>query len=184
VADPILEVRGVSKHFGGLKALTDVNLSVEQQTIHAIIGPNGAGKSTLLNVLIGFLDADEGSIIYAGEPLKGLSPHTIIQKGIARVFQTPQIFPGMTLIENVAIAALGKRSGGFRLSVLETLRRGHPLNRTPARFRVETSAGSSSPSVSPPVRGSCCSMSRRPACRAPTPTRPSTCSPRFPRKVK
>ena len=128
--DPILEVRGVSKRFGGLRALDDVNLSVAEGTIHAIIGPNGAGKSTLLNVLIGFLDADEGAVIYAGEPLEGLSPHTIIQKGIARVFQTPQIFPGMTLIENVAIAALGKRDGQFSLRVLETLRRGNPIVET------------------------------------------------------
>jgi branched-chain amino acid transport system ATP-binding protein len=127
IANAVLEVRGVSKHFGGLKALNDVNLSVAENSIHAIIGPNGAGKSTLLNVLIGMLEADEGTVMYAGEALRGLSPHTIIQKGIARVFQTPQIFPGMTLLENVAIAALAKRSGGFRLSVLETLRRGHPM---------------------------------------------------------
>jgi branched-chain amino acid transport system ATP-binding protein len=132
--DPILEVRGVSKRFGGLKALDDVNLSVAEGTIHAIIGPNGAGKSTLLNVLIGFLDADEGAVIYAGEPLEGLSPHTIIQKGIARVFQTPQIFPGMTLIENVAIAGLGKRDGQFSLRVLETLRRGNPIVETAAEL--------------------------------------------------
>ncbi len=123
----ILEVRGVSKRFGGLKALNDVNLSVAEGSIHAIIGPNGAGKSTLLNVLIGLLDADEGSVFYAGEPLAGLSPHSIIQKGIARVFQTPQIFPGMTLIENVAIAALAKRDGQFSLRVLETLRPGNEI---------------------------------------------------------
>jgi branched-chain amino acid transport system ATP-binding protein len=127
VTDPILEVRGVSKRFGGLRALSDVNLSVGQGTIHAIIGPNGAGKSTLLNVLIGLLEADEGSVLYSGEPLKGLSPHAIIQKGIARVFQTPQIFPGMTLLENVAIAALAKRDGQFSLRILETLRRGNAI---------------------------------------------------------
>jgi branched-chain amino acid transport system ATP-binding protein len=127
VVDPVLQVRGVSKRFGGLKALDDVNLAVAEGSIHAIIGPNGAGKSTLLNVLIGLLHADEGTVLFGGEPLKGLSPHTIIQKGIARVFQTPQIFPGMTLLENVAIAALAKRSGGFRLSVRETLQRGHPI---------------------------------------------------------
>jgi branched-chain amino acid transport system ATP-binding protein len=124
---PILEVRGVSKNFGGLRALNDVNLTVAEGSIHAIIGPNGAGKSTLLNVLIGLIQADEGTIRYAGEELTGLSPHTIIQRGIARVFQTPQIFPGLTLVENVAIAGLAKRSGGFRLSVLESLMRGHPI---------------------------------------------------------
>ncbi|MGQ9370135.1 ABC transporter ATP-binding protein [Azospirillum sp. ST 5-10] len=124
---PILEVRGVSKSFGGLRALNDVNLTVEEGTIHAIIGPNGAGKSTLLNVLIGLIQADHGTITYAGEALKGLSPHTIIQKGIARVFQTPQIFPGLTLQENVAIAALARRDGQFSFGVLESLQPGHPI---------------------------------------------------------
>ena len=150
VANPILEVRGVSKRFGGLKALNDVNLTVSEGTIHAIIGPNGAGKSTLLNVLIGLLEADEGAVLYAGEPLKGLSPHSIIQKGIARVFQTPQIFPGMTLVENVAIAALAKRDGQFSLRVLETLQRGNPvveaatelLERVGLLARTEQDAGS------------------------------------------
>ncbi len=123
----ILEIRGVSKNFGGLRALNDVNLSVEEGSIHAIIGPNGAGKSTLLNVLIGLVQADHGAIFYAGEELKGLSPHTIIQKGIARVFQTPQIFPGLSLVENVAIAALARRDGQFGLRVLESLGPGHPI---------------------------------------------------------
>ena len=124
---PILEVRGVSKRFGGLRALNDVNLTVEEGSIHAIIGPNGAGKSTLLNVLIGLIEADEGTVSFAGEELRGLSPHTIIQKGIARVFQTPQVFPALTLLENVAIAALAKRDGQFSLRVLESLRTGHPV---------------------------------------------------------
>jgi len=124
---PILEVRGVSKNFGGLRALNNVDLTVEEGTIHAIIGPNGAGKSTLLNVLIGLIEADEGTITYAGKRLKGLSPHTIIQKGIARVFQTPQIFPGLSLVENVAIAALAKRDGQFNFRVFESLTPGHPV---------------------------------------------------------
>src|SRR3546814_4084869 len=92
---PILEVRGVSKSFGGLQALRDVDLTVAEGSIHAIIGPNGAGKSTFLNVLIGLIAADTGTILYAGEALGGPSPHTIIQKGIERVFQTPQVFPGL-----------------------------------------------------------------------------------------
>ena len=124
---PILEVRGVSKKFGGLQALSDVNLTVAEGSIHAIIGPNGAGKSTLLNVLIGLIAADAGTILYAGETLGGLSPHTIIQKGIARVFQTPQIFPGLSLIENAAIAVLAKRDGQFGFRVLESLTPGHPV---------------------------------------------------------
>jgi branched-chain amino acid transport system ATP-binding protein len=125
--EPILEVRGVSKNFGGLRALNDVNLTVAEGSIHSIIGPNGAGKSTLLNVLVGLIRADEGTVTYAGERLAGLQPHTIIQKGIARVFQTPQIFPALTLVENVAIAALAKRDGQFRLRMREALAPGHPV---------------------------------------------------------
>ena len=121
----ILEVKGVSKRFGGLQALNNVNLSVADGAIHAIIGPNGAGKSTLLNCMIGLIEADTGEVIFDGKPLKGLSPHNIMQRGIARVFQTPQIFPGMSLIENVAIAALAHRDGQFKLNPYETLDRSH-----------------------------------------------------------
>ncbi len=123
----LLEVQGVSKRFGGLQALSKVDLSVAEGSIHAIIGPNGAGKSTLLNVLIGLIEADEGTVLFAGQPLGGLSPHTIIQRGIARVFQTPQIFPAMSLLQNVAIAALAKRDGQFRPNAFEALRPGHPV---------------------------------------------------------
>jgi branched-chain amino acid transport system ATP-binding protein len=137
----ILEMRGVSKHFGGLKALNDVNLTVAEGSIHAIIGPNGAGKSTLLNVLIGLIQADEGIIRYAGKELKGLSPHTIIQKGIARVFQTPQVFPGLSVVENVAIAALAKRDGQFSLRVLESLRPGHPVVEEAVEHLVDVGLG-------------------------------------------
>jgi branched-chain amino acid transport system ATP-binding protein len=126
-AKAILSVRGVSKRFGGLQALRDVHLTVEEESIHAIIGPNGAGKSTLLNVLVGLITADEGVVLYDGAPLKGLSPYQIIQKGIARVFQTPQIFPALSLLENVAIAAFAKRDGSFAISVREALRPGHPV---------------------------------------------------------
>src|SRR3546814_15956126 len=112
---PILEVRGVSKKFGGLRALSEVDLTVVEGSIHAIIGPNGAGKSTLLNILVGLIAADTGTVLYAGEKLGGLSPHTIIQKGIARVFQTPQIFPGLSLLENVATAAPAKSAAERRV---------------------------------------------------------------------
>ena len=84
----ILEVKGVNKRFGGLQALNDVNLSIEEGAIHAIIGPNGAGKSTLLNCFIGRLDPDSGSVVFDGKNLLGLKPHQINQVGVSRVFQT------------------------------------------------------------------------------------------------
>ncbi len=122
----LLEVQGVSKSFGGLKALTDVNLSVAEGTTHAIIGPNGAGKSTLLNCLIGLLHVDKGTVSFDRRPLTGIKPYEIIQRGIARVFQTPQIFPGMSLMENVAIASLANRDGQFKVNPQVTLDARHP----------------------------------------------------------
>ena len=111
----ILHVKGVHKSFAGLKALHDVNLSVEEGSVHAIIGPNGAGKSTLLNCFVGRLTPDSGSVTFDGSSLVGLRPHEINQAGVARVFQTPEIFGDLSLLENVAIPALAKRDGAFRV---------------------------------------------------------------------
>ena len=88
----ILEVKNVGKRFGGLQALNDVNLSVAENTCHAIIGPNGAGKSTLLNVFVGKLIPDTGSVMFDGQSVLGRKPFEINQMGISRVFQTPEIF--------------------------------------------------------------------------------------------
>ena len=99
----ILEVKGVNKRFGGLQALGDVNLSVAENTVHAIIGPNGAGKSTLLNCLVGKLIPDTGSVMFDGQSVLGRKPHEINQMGISRVFQTPEIFGDLTVLENMMI---------------------------------------------------------------------------------
>ena len=98
-----LEIRGVNKRFGGLQALDDVNLSVEAGTIHAIIGPNGAGKSTLLNTFVGKLTPDSGTVTFDGQSLLGIKPHEINQVGVARVFQTPEIFSELSVLDNVII---------------------------------------------------------------------------------
>lgn len=112
----ILTVRNVNKRFGGLKALDEVNLEVEAGTVHAIIGPNGAGKSTLLNCFIGRLEPDTGTVDFDGTSLLGIKPHEINQAGVSRVFQTPEIFGDLTLVENVMIPAFAKRDGAFRLN--------------------------------------------------------------------
>ena len=112
----ILSVRNVNKRFGGLKALDDVNLEIEAGTVHAIIGPNGAGKSTLLNCFIGRLEPDTGTVTFDGQSLLGIQPHEINQMGVSRVFQTPEIFAELTLIENVMIPGFAKRDGAFRLN--------------------------------------------------------------------
>jgi len=112
----ILEILGVNKRFAGLRALADVNLSVREGSVHAIIGPNGAGKSTLLNCLVGRLVPDSGSVTFDGHSLLGMAPHRINQSGVSRVFQTPEIFADLSLLENAMIPAFARRDGAFRLN--------------------------------------------------------------------
>jgi len=118
----LLEVKNVSKRFGGLQALGDVNLSVAENTCHAIIGPNGAGKSTLLNCLVGKLIPDTGSVMFDGQSVLGRTPHEINQMGISRVFQTPEIFAELTVMENVLIPCFARRDGAFRMHAFEAVR--------------------------------------------------------------
>ena len=114
----ILEVKGVNKRFGGLQALGDVNLSVEENTVHAIIGPNGAGKSTLLNVLVGKLIPDSGSVMFDGQSVLGRKPHEINQMGISRVFQTPEIFADLSVMENIMIPCFARRDGAYSFNAI------------------------------------------------------------------
>ncbi len=111
----VLHVDDVHKSFGGLHALSDIDLQVEEGKTHAIIGPNGAGKSTLLNVCVGRLAPDSGAVVFDGQVLTGKPPYEINQLGVARVFQTPEIFPDLTVLDNVMVPALAKRDGVFRL---------------------------------------------------------------------
>jgi branched-chain amino acid transport system ATP-binding protein len=111
----VLQVDDVHKSFGGVHALSDIDLQIAEGRTHAIIGPNGAGKSTLLNVCVGRLRPDSGAVVFDGQILTGRTPHQINQLGVARVFQTPEIFSDLTVLENVVIPALGKREGAFAI---------------------------------------------------------------------
>ena len=102
----ILDIHNVNKTFGGLRALSDIHLQIEEGTIHAIIGPNGAGKSTLLNCCIGRLVPDTGTVTFNGQSMIGLQSWDINHAGMVRVFQTPEIFPDLPLLQNVMIPAL------------------------------------------------------------------------------
>jgi len=114
----LLEVRNVVKSFGGLRALQDVTLSVAKGEIRAVIGPNGAGKSTFFNVMTGLLKPDAGDVVFGGEPITGMPPHRIIRKGIGRSFQITNIFPRMSVFENVQVALFSHhRMGGNPLSL-------------------------------------------------------------------
>ena len=112
----VLHIDDVHKSFAGLHALSDVDLSVREGETHAIIGPNGAGKSTLLNVCVGRLKPDRGAVVFDGHILTGKTPHEINQIGVARVFQTPEVFPELSVIQNVMVPALSKRDGAFTLN--------------------------------------------------------------------
>ncbi|KFL25951.1 branched-chain amino acid ABC transporter substrate-binding protein [Devosia sp. 17-2-E-8] len=113
----VLHVADVSKSFGGLQALSDIDLEVEEGKTHAIIGPNGAGKSTLLNVIIGRLPPSRGAVVFDGKVLTGKKPYEINQLGVARVFQTPEIFPELSVLQNVMVPAFAKRDGAFRVNI-------------------------------------------------------------------
>jgi branched-chain amino acid transport system ATP-binding protein len=103
----LLEVSGLSKHFGGLQAVKDVSFSIEPGEIVGILGPNGAGKTTLYNLLTGFIPYDSGSVLFKGRSLSGLAPHRIAGLGISRTFQLCRPFIGMSVFENVVVGGLG-----------------------------------------------------------------------------
>lgn len=105
-----LEAKGLSKEFRGFNALSNVDLSIEEGTIHALIGPNGAGKTTCFNLLTKFLKPTAGRISHKGEDITGLSPAQIARRGIVRSFQISAIFPNLTVLQNVR-AALQRRRG-------------------------------------------------------------------------
>ena len=123
----VLHVADVHKSFGGLKALSDVDLQVREGTTHAIIGPNGAGKSTLLNVCIGRIAPDTGAVVFDGKVITGKQPHEINQMGVVRVFQTPEIFPDLTLLQNVMVPAFAKRDGSFRFNAMQSVSSQHGI---------------------------------------------------------
>ena len=117
----VLNIKNVNKTFAGLHALNDINLAIEKGKVHAIIGPNGAGKSTLLNVCIGRLHPDNGTVSFNGENIIGKTPYEINQAGIARVFQTPEIFSDLSLLHNVMIPAFARRDGAFKLNPFKAM---------------------------------------------------------------
>jgi len=105
----ILTLEGVSKSFGGLKAVDDVSLKVKENEVHVIIGPNGAGKTTLFNLITGFLKPDKGKIIFMGKDITGLPPHRLCGLGIARSFQIFNLFQNLTVLESIRLAVQSRK---------------------------------------------------------------------------
>ncbi|NIN94842.1 MAG: ATP-binding cassette domain-containing protein [Anaerolineae bacterium] len=110
---PILEGEGVTKHFGGLAAVANVDFNVNQGEVVGLIGPNGAGKTTLFNLISGALVPKEGAIRFNGQDITGTSPHKICRMGLARTFQSVRVFPNMTTFENVLLGSVFGRSTGM-----------------------------------------------------------------------
>jgi branched-chain amino acid transport system ATP-binding protein len=103
MGEVVLEVKGVSKRFGGLQALSDVGLRIERGQVYGLIGPNGAGKTTFFNVITGLYTPDAGSFSLGGQPYKPTAVHDVARHGIARTFQNIRLFPEMTALENVMV---------------------------------------------------------------------------------
>ncbi|MEX0408300.1 ABC transporter ATP-binding protein [Aquibium sp. LZ166] len=120
----MLEVRGISKSFGGVHASRDVTLTVPQGGITSLIGPNGAGKTTLFALITGFHRPDSGSLAFMGEDITGLPPEAIARRGMIRTFQIVQPFAGQTARENIAVGAhLRLRSRAAALARADTVAR-------------------------------------------------------------
>jgi branched-chain amino acid transport system ATP-binding protein len=114
----LLEARSVSKHFGGLFALDEVSLSVQDGEIYGLIGPNGAGKTTLFNVLTGLYSPDSGEFFFNGEKLLATKPHAVAERGIARTFQNIRLFGNMSALENVMVGRHVRTRAGVIGAVL------------------------------------------------------------------
>jgi len=117
---PLLELHGIYKAFGGLQAISDVSLTVEEGEIVSIIGPNGAGKSTLFNLITGVYKPDRGDIIFQGERINGLTPDKVTKKGIARTFQNLRLFTHLTVLENILIPQHHRLKSSWLAAVLRT----------------------------------------------------------------
>ena len=114
----LLRVNNVSKHFGNLIAVDDISMTVEPGELRAVIGPNGAGKTTFFNMISGFLMPTSGRIVFDGEDITTLWPASRVWRGIARTFQITEVFPELTVRENLRIAV--ESAGGFRLRVWQS----------------------------------------------------------------
>jgi branched-chain amino acid transport system ATP-binding protein len=116
----LLEVKGVSKRFGGLQALSDVGISIQAGQIVGLIGPNGAGKTTFFNVITGLYTPDSGSFVLDGKPYTPQAVHQVAQEGIARTFQNIRLFPEMTALENVMVGRHVRTAAGLFGAVFRT----------------------------------------------------------------
>lgn len=129
MAEYVLETKGLGISFGGLKAAQDVNIRIKKNQLYGLIGPNGAGKTTIFNLLTCVYKPTAGTFYLDGEEMKGLTPHKINQKGIARTFQNIRLFNNMTVVRNVMVGLHNRPE--FKCSVWES------ILRLPRHFKIE-----------------------------------------------
>lgn len=111
----ILEIKGIKKAFGGVMAVAGINLEVQDGHIHSIIGPNGAGKTTLFNLITGYYPCDEGQVFFKGQDITGLATQKIVKMGMGRSFQVTNIFPKLSVFENIQATILYRGGKGLNL---------------------------------------------------------------------
>jgi branched-chain amino acid transport system permease protein len=176
-SQPLLEIRGLRKSFGGIRAVAGLDLTVMPGRVVAVIGPNGSGKTTFFNLVTGLTRPDAGHVVFAGKDVTGLAPHVIVERGIARTFQNLRLFANMTVTDNVLVGTHARTSTGALGAVIrppgvrheEETARGHAAVccRAPrtsrARSPTPTGAASRSPARSSPSPRCFCSTSPPPA---------------------
>ena len=116
----LLEIEGLVKQFGGVKALGGVDFHINENEIVSVIGPNGAGKTSFFNVISGLFPPDEGSIIFEGDSLEHHEPNEITTRGVARTFQNVRLFPNLTVLENVMVGQHCRTSSGMLGTIFQT----------------------------------------------------------------
>ena len=119
----ILETKGLGKRFGAFAANSDIDFSVNEGELRAVIGPNGAGKTTFFNLLSGYAEATDGEIFFRGERITSLTGPRRVRRGIAKAFQTANVYPDETVLQNCRLAALARAQGGFALEVFRPSKR-------------------------------------------------------------
>ena len=115
IEEPLLVAKGIKKSFGGIAAVQGVDIAVRDRSLHALIGPNGAGKTTAFNLISGMFSPDEGTVTLAGKPIQGLSPERITEAGLGRSFQITNLFPALTVEENLRLAVQASHAERFGL---------------------------------------------------------------------
>lgn len=119
---PLLEINGLTKSFGGLRAIQSLDFHVDEGEVVSVIGPNGAGKTTFFNLITGMETPDGGSVVFDGQEIVGLRPNQILQLGMARTFQNVRLFPQMTVLENVMVGQHCRTKAGILGAVFKTPR--------------------------------------------------------------